>query len=179
MSRGDRDRALERFDAGEPLPTSALHGRWRGSAVPTGHVLDGLLGTYGWWGKAFRSDDDVDPLLFEGRDGRVRALEPRLLPLAARTLGVLPRSAAAGRLAAVAHPLLATRRPRARLRAVEVRGRVSAAMVYDHVPVLDAFRRDPDDTGDLPRVVLGLMDCRGHAEPFCFRLERAAGRTAG
>jgi len=37
-------------------------------------------------------------------------------------------------------PLLATRRPRARLRPVEYRGVTSAAMSYDQLPIIDVFR---------------------------------------
>lgn len=160
--------ALARFDAAAALRPEDLVGRWRGEGVPTGHPLDGLLETYRWWGKAFRGPDDVDPLLFVGADGRVRALDPRRLPVGLGASGYAPRSTALGRLSAWAHPLLATRRPRARLRSVEVRGVVSAAMVYDHLPIIDAFRAEPDGT------VLGLMDRRGDAHPFLFRLTREA-----
>lgn len=157
---------LERFDAAAPVAPEDVLGRWRGSGVPSGHPLDGLLEAYRWWGKDFRTLDDVDPLLFTDARGRVRALDPRRLPLAVAELPGFPRSAALGRVAGLVHPLLATRRPRARLRRVEVRGVLSAAMVYDHLPVLDAFRLDPE--GGL----LGLMDRRGDAVPFLFRLDR-------
>jgi hypothetical protein len=159
--------ALAAFDAGRAVTCEELLGRWRGSEVPTGHPMDGLLETYRWWGKAFRSADDVDPLLFEGRDGTVRALDPRRLPLAVAANGWAPRWRAAGALTALAHPLLATGAPRARLRDMEVRGVVTAAMVYDHLPVVDAFRRVGDSE------LLGLMDRRGDRVPFLFRLTRA------
>ena len=45
------------------------------------------------------------------------------------------------------------------------RGVTTAAMVYDHLPIIDCFRRLSADA------VLGLMDLRG-AAPFFFRLER-------
>lgn len=157
---------LERFDAAAPAAVADVLGRWRGREVPSGHPLDGLLAAYRWWGKDLRSADDVDPLLFTDARGRVRALDPRRLPLPLAELPGFPRSAALGRVAALAHPLLATRRPRARLRRVEVRGVLSAAMVYDHLPVVDSFRLDPD--GGL----LGLMDRRGDRTPFLFRLDR-------
>lgn len=163
--------ALEAFDAGAAVTPQDLLGRWRGSEVPTGHPMDGLLEAYRWWGKEFRSTEDVDPLLFAGRDGRVRALDPRLLPLTVAARGWAPRSAALGRLVAVAHPLLATRSPRARVRETEVRGVVGAAMVYDHLPVVDAFRRVGGTGG--AEELLGLMDRRGDRVPFLFRLRRA------
>jgi hypothetical protein len=62
--------------------------------------------------------------------------------------------------------LLATRRSRARLRMLQFRGRVTAAMVYDDVPIQDVFRRIDEDT------VLGLMDCKGMERPFFFVLRR-------
>ena len=81
--------------------------------------------------------------------------------------GWAPRSPALGRLSALAHPLLATSAPRARVRDLEVRGVVTAALLYDHLPVVDAFRRvGPDE-------LLGLMDRRGDTQPFVFRLRRA------
>ena len=44
---------------------------------------------------------------------------------------------------------------------------VTAAMVYDALPIIDVFRRVSDD------VRLGLMDLRGLPDPFAFLLERA------
>lgn len=167
--------ALAAFDAGDAVTCSELLGRWRGSEVPTGHPMDGLLETYRWWGKEFRSADDVDPLLFTGRDGTVRPLDPRRIPVGIAFRGWAPRWEVLGRLSAVAHPLLATSAPRARLRDMEVRGVVTAAMVYDHLPVLDAFRRVGDEE------LMGLMDRRGDVVPFLFRLRRqsAPGSSAG
>lgn len=164
--------ALDAFDAGAPVTCDELVGRWRGSEVPTGHPMDGLLEAYRWWGKAFRSADDVDPLLFSGGDGTVRALDPRRLPVGLVARGWVPRLPALGRLSALAHPLLATAAPLARVRDVEVRGVVTAALLYDHVPVVDAFRR----TG--PDELLGLMDRRGDEVPYVFRLRRATAAAA-
>jgi hypothetical protein len=69
-------------------------------------------------------------------------------------------------------PLLTTRRPAARVREVRHRGVVTAAIVYDRLPVVDSFRRLGEDT------LLGLMDLRGVPEPFPFLLRRelSAGR---
>lgn len=61
--------------------------------------------------------------------------------------------------------VVGTRKPRARLRDVEHRGVVSAAMVYDHLPIIDHFRAVDDDT------LLGVMDMRG-APPYFFILSR-------
>jgi hypothetical protein len=43
---------------------------------------------------------------------------------------------------------------------------VTAAMVYDALPVIDVFRRVSDD------VRLGAMDMRGLPSPFLFVLRR-------
>ena len=43
-------------------------------------------------------------------------------------------------------PLLTTRRPRGRLRDVRYRGVLSAALVYDDLPVIDSFRAVDEDT---------------------------------
>jgi len=59
---------------------------------------------------------------------------------------------------------LRTKHPRARLRAVEFRGKVSAAMVYDHLPIIDVFRRVDEHT------LLGVMDQRGAPKPYFFTL---------
>jgi len=44
---------------------------------------------------------------------------------------------------------------RARLRRIDYRGAVSAAMIYDRLPIIDHFRAVDDDT------VMGLMETRG------------------
>ena len=67
--------ALARFDSLPPVEARRLRGEWRGSGVPTGHPLDGLLELYGWWGKRFDGPDDVHPLVFQ--DGRGRFSVPR------------------------------------------------------------------------------------------------------
>jgi hypothetical protein len=61
-----------------------------------------------------------------------------------------------------------TRQPRARLRAMECRGVVTATMIYDHLPIVDSFKRLNATT------LLGLMDMRATA-PFFFLLEQEWG----
>src|SRR5688572_26159014 len=73
--------ALAFFDS---LPTVALGeiiGRWRGSGLPTGSPMDGLLEAYGWYGKEFIGVESVHPLLFRTRAGRPRPVDPAFLPL--------------------------------------------------------------------------------------------------
>jgi hypothetical protein len=103
--------------------------------------------------------------VFLNRAGGKYAIDPRLIPLALARYHALTRNVVARAVFSLATPLLRTRHPRARLRAVTYRGVATAAMVYDHLPIIDCFRRID------ARTVLGLMDMRG-AAPFFFQLER-------
>jgi hypothetical protein len=168
----DPEEALAYFDSLPAVEPGGMLGRWRGSGLPTGSPLDGLLETYGWYGKEFLDDESVHPLLFTDRSGDPRPIDPWLLPIAllrdyAGFLQFWPlRTALAG-----IRPLLYTDKPKARLREVTHRGVVTAAMVYDALPIIDVFRRVSDD------VRLGAMDMRGLPFPFLFVLRRdAAGR---
>jgi hypothetical protein len=163
----DADTALAFFDGCPAVAVEELTGRWRGSGLRTGSPLDGLLEAYGWYGKEFLDAERVHPLLFADHGGRPRPVDPALLPVVVlRDLATLAQSAPARAAFTVLRPLLTTRRPKARLRAVEHRGVVTAAMVYDALPIIDVFRRVSADT------VLGLMDLRGLSRPFFFVLCR-------
>jgi hypothetical protein len=164
--------ALAYFDSLPRVEPREMLGRWRGSGLPTGSPLDGLLEAYGWYGKEFLDDEAVHPLLFMDRSGNPRPVDPRLLPVEvlrdyAGFAKFWPLRAAFSGL----RPLLYTDKPKARLREVTHRGVVTAAMVYDALPVIDVFRRVSDD------VRLGAMDMRGLPSPFLFvlRRDRAAG----
>ena len=161
------EEALAFFDGLPSVPVEQMIGRWRGSGLPTGSRLDGLLEAYGWYGKEFHGPESVHPLLFRGRGGRPRAVDPSLIPLGllrdhAGLARLWPVRTTLGRL----RPLLYTHQPKARLRTVEHRGVQTAAMVYDALPIIDVFRRIGTD------VVIGAMDMRGLPSPFFFLLER-------
>jgi hypothetical protein len=163
--------ALDLFDRLPPVDEPYMLGRWRGSGMPTGHPLDGLLEAYRWWGKEFESAEVVHPLLFERKDGQPVRVNPALLGAGLGLVGraPLPRSPALARVFQMllgVPGLLRTTRPRARLRMLEFRGLCSASMVYDQWPIIDVFRRMGDDQ------VLGLMDARDMAQPFFFQLTR-------
>jgi GXWXG protein/Domain of unknown function (DUF4334) len=162
------------FDALPPVAPGELVGRWRGAELPTGSRLDGLLTRHGWWGKDVVDVETVHPLLFADRRGVPRPVAPWPAPLALlrRAPGLAAGPVARVGFAAV-RPLLRARRPGARVRAVEHRGVVTAAIVYDALPVIDLFRRVDE------RSLLGLMDMRGLDEPFAFVLTRAPGPRAG
>ncbi|KAB7745358.1 DUF4334 domain-containing protein [Nostocoides sp. F2B08] len=154
------------FDGLPPVSVETMLGSWRGSGVPTGSPLDGLLETYGWHGKRFDGPDDAHPLVFADDRGRF-AVNPAGLPLGALLrLGPRVRGERAG---AALRPLLRarrTRRPAARLRMVEYRGVSTGTMIYDALPINDHFRAVDDDT------LLGAMDLRGLSDPFLFVLRR-------
>ncbi len=163
------DDALALFDASPAVDTKFMIGTWHGAELPTGHPLDGLLESSGWWGKRFVDDETVHPLLFRTGDGRALwAVNPLLafsgLGLVAK-VPLLKRGNHAGVINAAA-PFLRTRSPKARLRATRYRGVESATMVYDQLPVHDVFRKVDDET------VIGAMDLRGSRRPYFFVLTR-------
>ncbi|MGV9612534.1 DUF4334 domain-containing protein [Nocardia xishanensis] len=141
-------------------------GRWRGEELDTGHPLDGVLVASGWYGKQFDGPDSVHPLLFADAAGTVFPVDPRRVPLS--LAGKVPLSGVRmlRSMLPVLGPVLRTRNHTARLRDVEFRGVVSAAMVYDHLPIIDHFRRVDAHT------LFGVMDLRGMAEPYFFVLRR-------
>lgn len=165
----DTDEALRIFDALAPVEAAAMLGAWTGQEFPSGHPLDRALVAFGWQGKRFDSEDEVHPLVFRAAGGRLVHVNPAwavlALPLVLRCPALKSRAVAS----AARHllPLLATRKPRARLRMLRHRGQLTAAMLYDQAPIVDVFRRVDADT------VLGLMDWRGMRQPFFFLLRRA------
>jgi hypothetical protein len=157
--------ALEFFDSLPSVPLDMLTGRWHGAGLPTGHPLDGLLESYGWYGKEFISPECVHPLLFSDGSGGVVVVDSRFLPT-----GLMVKTPKSSRLLpslfSLVRPLLRTTKARARLRMMEHRGKVSATMIYDYLPINDVFRRVDANS------VLGLMDLRDVPQPFFFILRR-------
>ena len=153
------------FDSLPAVLPAEMSGRYRGRELRTGHPMDGMLEASGWYGKQFDGPDEVHPLLFSAPGGDVFAVDPRKVPLGLVPhvpSGVVEKTRGA---LGVLKPALRTTKHRARLRAVEHRGVVTAAMVYDHLPIIDFFRRVDDDT------LLGVMDLRG-APPYYFVIAR-------
>jgi hypothetical protein len=161
------EEALALFDGLAPVDAGFLLGSWRGEEFRTGHPMDGALAAYGWRGKRFDSGEHVQPLLF-GSGQRAFAVRPRWVWPGVPWLLRFPvlKNPACVRIVRALLPLLATRRSHARLRMMLFRGRVTATLVYDEVPIQDVFRRLADDA------VLGLMDMKGMERPFFFVLRR-------
>lgn len=152
--------ALARFDGLPGVEPHELVGAWRGTGMPTGHPLDGLLERLGWRGKRFESPERVDPLVFQPDI----TLDPALMPLSlALRWPRLVRSDPIVAGFAVVRRLFRARGPAASLARVEFRGCLSAAMIYDRQPIVDHFRRI-----DANRV-LGLMRTRAMS-PYFFLL---------
>lgn len=158
--------ALAIFDQLETVDISFMLGRWQGSGLHTNHPMDGLLEVANWYGKEFVNADCVHPLLF--LDGKEEIFKvspnPDMMKMALRL--PIPKSEAATPFYTLFSSLLKTEKSQARLRMMEHRGKVSATMIYDHLPIHDVFRKVDDST------LLGLMDYKVVEQPFFFILRR-------
>lgn len=69
---GSTPEELDAFWATLPCAKAAdILGRYRGSAIATGHPLEQSLVQSRWWGKDFRAIDDVAPLLCLDDSGEI------------------------------------------------------------------------------------------------------------
>jgi hypothetical protein len=160
------DDVLAVFDHLESINQSFMMGRWKGFEITTGHPQDGVLEATRWYGKEFEDAETVHPLLHRNSRGQLFRVRPRptLVYLSLR-LPIL-KARALRPLSLLITAMLRTRHSQARIRMVEYRGKVSATMIYDGLPINDHFRKIDDNT------VLGLMDFKGLEFPFPFVLER-------
>jgi hypothetical protein len=171
LQRGCSDAEAQAFfDTLPPIAAERIFGRWRGSEIPTGHPLNGLLASFGWYGKEFVDLETVHPLLFEDDSGEIFTVDPRKVPMdlaphVPKHAGVVGR-----RMLSLVRSVVGTSKPRARLRNLEFRGKVSAAMIYDHLPVQDMFRHVDETT------LLGVMDRRDDSRFLYFVLRRVGAR---
>jgi len=150
------EEALSIFDALEPVDIDFMIGLWQGSGFPSGHPMDGLLESSGWYGKSFRDAESAHPLLFHTADGKgVFALDPLKMP-----------TGADARKPAEIQYEVETHDYKARLRMTVFRGKLSATMIYDDRPINDIFHKVDDNT------VLGAMDIRGLSQTYFFVLRR-------
>lgn len=162
------EEAMALFDALEPVATAFMIGAWKGEGFHTGHPLDGILETYHWHGKRFESEEEVHPLLFTSLGGTAAPINPRAMAPSMTRLGLASKMKAGwlGKTFQLMMPLFRTRRSGARLRMTVYRGKLSATMIYDELPINDVFRRIDDNT------VLGAMDLKGLDTPLFFVLHR-------
>ncbi|WP_164740517.1 DUF4334 domain-containing protein [Rhizobium chutanense] len=163
----EQQTTLEAFRRLPPVEPRDLVGLWKGRGVPAGHPFDGVLENLGWFGKRFTPDMRADALLFRAGERRLVAIDPKWipLPLALRFHG-LGRTRIARNLFFYLQRRLRARGPVASLKTMVFGGVESAAMVYDHQPIVDHFRRIDD------RRVMGTMVIRSDERFYFFELER-------
>jgi hypothetical protein len=113
----------------------------------------------------------VHPLVFSRMRGGTAHINPIFMLPALGLLDRLPvfKSSVAGRIFQACIPLFSTSRSRARLRMISYRGKSSATMIYDSLPINDVFRKVDENT------VLGVMDLKGVRQPYFFALRRERG----
>ena len=160
--------ALSAFDALDPVDIDFMLGGWKGEGFYTGHPFDGLLEAYHWHGKRFDSPEEVHPLVFRTLGGGLAYVNPAFLgwPLNMVDTLPMPKWSAVGKVFQTLVPVMETLKSRARLRMTTYRGKSSATMIYDQLPINDVFRKIDDDS------VFGVMDLKRMKNPFFFILRR-------
>jgi Domain of unknown function (DUF4334) len=105
-------------------------------------------------------------LLFSDGKGEIFKVAPN--PVAMEWVMKLPilKNESLKPLLMLTNSLLKTEDSQARLRMMEYRGKVSATMIYDYLPINDSFRKVDENT------VLGIMDFKNSLQPFFFVLKR-------
>lgn len=160
------EKALELFDAFEPVNLDFMLGRWQGSGLHTSHPMDGLLESSNWYGKEFVDSENVHPLLFLDSQGQVFKVAPNPTAMNWVLKFPIPKNDSLKPLLILINSLLKTEKSQARLRMMEYRGKVTATMIYDYLPINDSFRKVDDNT------ILGIMDYKNSPQPFFFILKR-------
>lgn len=158
---------FEIFDELEPASIDQVTGRWRGEEFITGHFMEGALESSGWYGKEFKSREEVHPLLYfkDAKRTKTFALNPAWASFHPFVLGLM-KTSAAHFIVRLLRPIVQNKKHTARLRMIEYRGKSSVTMVYDVLPIMDMFRRLDAHT------LLGVMDMRGMDMPYFFLLRR-------
>ncbi|MDB5555572.1 MAG: hypothetical protein JWL86_5556 [Rhizobium sp.] len=138
-------------------------GLWKGRGIPAGHPFDGVLENLGWFGKRFTPDMRADALLFRFVERRLVAIDPARIPLRL-TLRFqdVGRMRVAKSLFSCLQRGLRARGPVASLKTMVFGGVESAALVYDHQPIVDYFRRNDDER------IIRAMTIRGDARIYFF-----------
>jgi GXWXG protein/Domain of unknown function (DUF4334) len=159
--------ALAWFDTLPGVEPEAIIGHWNGRGLPTGHPLDGVLESLGWYGKVFESAERVHPLLFRTNAGTLIPLDPRFMPVrVALRWPAFAKSGPVRMIFGAVRRFVRTDRSAARLEVMTFRGKRSTAMIYTRKPITDHFRRIDDDR------LLGLMQMFAMEKPYFFLLTR-------
>jgi hypothetical protein len=170
-AKAKTEQALQLFDTLESVNLDFMIGRWQGSGIHTSHPMDGLLEASNWYGKEFIDPENVHPLLFLDNQGKIIKVAPN--PLAMNWILKIPaiKNNSLKPLLILINSLLKTERSQARLRMMEYRGKVSATMIYDYLPINDSFRKIDDNA------VFGIMDFKHLPQPFFFVLKRCSAQA--
>jgi hypothetical protein len=160
------EKALQLFDSLETVNLDFMIGRWEGSGIDTDHPMDGFLEASNWYGKEFINPENVHPLLFLDPHGNIFKVAPKATLVNWVWQLPLLKNQFLQPLLRLTTLLLRTEVSQARLRLMEYRGKVTATMIYDYLPINDSFRKVDDNT------VLGIMDCKDLPQPFFFLLKR-------
>ena len=158
--------ALTLFDELPAVDLDFMLGRWKGSGFNTNHPMDGWLEIAGWYGKEFIDCDRVHPLLFSTKDQKIIKIAPVLFGLKLALQFPQLKSQTLKPILDLSISILKTDDSQARMRMLEHRGKLSATMIYDRLPINDIFRKVDDNT------LLGLMDFKRMHQPFFFVLRR-------
>lgn len=151
------------YDKLEPVDNAMMFGKWRGKEAPSNHPMDGMLTICPWHGKQFVDEETVHPLVFKAKNGNLFYFNPdKVLKYYNKIIKLeIVNKLLNSQKSFDPHKLdwlykrFKTKESKARLRQVKYRGKVSAAMVYDGVPIIDNFRKLDEDT------VFGVMDIKG------------------
>ena len=152
----------------QPVSLAEMVGLWKGTGIPSGHPLDGVLENLQWFGKRFHADLRADALLFQSRPGRLVTVEPAWIPIR-----IAIRSASFGRTSVARNwfgHLQKMLRAKGRTASLELRlfeGIESAAMVYDRQPITDYFRKISEAE------LAGMMVVKDDPRRYFFKLRRA------
>lgn len=165
-SQTTTEKALEFFDSLEPVNLEFIFGLWQGSGLHTSHQMDGLLEISNWYGKEFIDSENVHPLLMLNNQGQVFKIAPHPTALKWVLKFPIPKNDFWKPWLMLINSLLKTEKSQARLRMMEYRGKFSATMIYDYLPINDSFRKIDNNT------LLGLMDYKESPQPFFFILKR-------
>ncbi|MBN2039193.1 MAG: DUF4334 domain-containing protein [Spirochaetes bacterium] len=166
QGKATTEEALHMFDSLDTVNIEDMKGRWKGSGFLTNHPMDGLLEAFSWYGKEFIDADNVHPLLFTDRKKNLFKVDPKKMPMGLAVKITVPKNKFVILLFHFMKFYLSTEKPKARLRMLEHRGKSSATMIYDDLPIFDIFRKIDNDN------LLGLMDLKGVEQPFFFLLKR-------
>ncbi|KAJ7673531.1 hypothetical protein B0H17DRAFT_947161 [Mycena rosella] len=67
--------ATELYDQLKSIDPSFLKGEWEGGDFDTGHPASQALKLINWVGKTFHNEEDVEPIIVRGEDGKRTVLE--------------------------------------------------------------------------------------------------------